>query len=109
MKLYPQCHPYWIEGDQILKLKDIKILTHTSTGSIVPCCHTDITDNIEEFSKLGMFDEELKVKNVKRIEDILMSKQWINFHRTLVEQPENAPRVCKRVCGNKMQILIDEQ
>jgi hypothetical protein len=109
MKLYPQCHPYWIEDDKKLKLNNTKVLTHTSTGYIVPCCHTDITDNVEEFTKLGMLDEELKVKNVNKIEDILLSKQWLNFHRILVEEPENAPRVCKRVCGKKMQILIDEQ
>lgn len=104
-KLYPQCHPYWFNEDGTTsELKNIRILTHTATGYIVPCCETDLPDGLpenlnEELREHGLLDEELKIKNVSSIQNILISPQWVKFHKMLIEEPEKAPRVCHKICG----------
>ena len=48
----------------------------------------------------GLFDEELKVENVDDIElEILASPEWYEFHNTLLQEPHNAPRICRQKCG----------
>lgn len=108
MKIYPKCHPYWIDGEKVYKLKEIKLTSHSSPGYIMPCCICFRPAAKPELDKFGMFDEELKVQNVQRLENIFISKQWINFHRTLIEEPENAPEICKRNCGHKVEELISD-
>jgi hypothetical protein len=108
MKLYPRCHPYWIDGETKTKLNTMQILTHTAEGHLLPCCMCD-TSNKTELSSFGMFDEELKIENVDNIKRILLSKQWINFHKMLLENPDSAPKICKKYCGIKYEWLIDEQ
>jgi hypothetical protein len=100
-KLYPQCHPYWFNEDGTkTKTFNVKILTHTSTGYIVPCCETDLPDGLnDEIKNFGLLDEELKLANNTRIEQIMISPQWLKFHKTLLEEPEKAPKVCHRICG----------
>ena len=53
----------------------------------------------KEIRDAGLLDEELKISNKPSIKDIMISPQWLKFHRTLIEQPENAPGVCHRICG----------
>ena len=44
----------------------------------MPCCWLD-PPKIEERNYAGFWDEELSIKNVDLIEEILYSKQWKEF------------------------------
>jgi hypothetical protein len=100
-KLYPQCHPYWFNDDGTKEtVQMVRILTHTSTGYIVPCCRTDLPEGLnDEIKQAGLLDEELKLANNTRIEDIMLSPQWIKFHKILLEEPDKAPSICHKICG----------
>jgi hypothetical protein len=92
MKLIPRCHP------SKLKFKK-QNPAYTATGYLLPCCECDSVKNEQAFSELGFFDESLKVSNVETIQKIIISSQWMSFHRMLIEAPENAPDVCKKFCS----------
>jgi len=93
--LKPKCHKQSKEPP--------KGVAYVSTGHLLPCCWCDSLNPkyIEEFKKLGFFFEDLKVKNNDTIEDIFMSDVWINFHKTIIEKPEEAPAVCKKNCSHE--------
>lgn len=102
MKIYPTCHPYWKNDDgTVTKLKMVRIMAYCGDGYIMPCCRTNLFHGPErdELVAAGLYDEELKLSNVNKVEDILISPQWLKFHRTLAEDPTNAPAICHRICG----------
>jgi len=97
IKTEPRCFP-----EQHKKEKDfVQGITYTSTGYLMPCCWLDAGDLrfSNEYKKLGLHDEELKLANNKCVEDIVYSEQWKNFTRILTEEPHNAPTICKYKCG----------
>jgi hypothetical protein len=108
MKLYPKCHPVWIEGDKVHKVKEPMVVTHSAIGVVLPCCMCFMMRGRKEFEELGMFDDELKIQNVSKIDDIILSKQWLTFHRILLETPEKAPSICKEKCSVKVDTLYDK-
>ena len=46
------------------------------------------------------FKEELKLSNVETVYDILQSEAWVNFYNTLVNDEDNAPLICKKMCSS---------
>jgi len=94
MKLIPRCHP---SKEKFKK----ETPAYTATGYLLPCCECDTISN-KDFTELGFFDESLKVSNVEKIENIIISPQWMSFHRMLIETPENAPPVCKKFCSESV-------
>jgi hypothetical protein len=104
MEIIPQCHPYSVVDGEIQKQRKTKRIAYTSTGYILPCCWCDVSGNKaerEDYVQFGLFDEDLKLKNNENIKNILLSKQWVNFHKTLLDSPEKAPIRCKRYCGTE--------
>lgn len=93
-KLEPKCFP-----EHLNKEKEIRGIAYTATGFLMPCCWLDGIGFNNEYEKLGLHDEELKLENNKSVEDIICSKQWKNFTRILIEEPHNAPTKCKQKCG----------
>jgi len=106
MKLYPQCHPYWKEDGKTIKIKQ-QVVAYSAQGYLLPCCWCDVIDK-KDFKELGILDDELKLSNVSKVEDIIISKQWVNFHKTLLHSPQKAPQVCKERCGDKVEHIIVE-
>ena len=101
-KLYPKCHPYWIVDGKRVENPDVKTVAYTAQGYLLPCCWCDsITDNRKRHPMMeGLYDEQLKVENVDDIEqDILNSPEWYYFHNTLLQNPQNAPFICKHKCS----------
>lgn len=102
MRLYPKCHPYWQENDKIIDNPSVQAVAYTAEGYILPCCWCD-TENPRRRSELeyfGLYEPELKVSNVSDIKtEILWSPEWNHFHKSLLEDPENAPEVCKIKCS----------
>jgi hypothetical protein len=100
MKLYPRCHPSWQDSELDNKNVLKRGISYVGTGHILPCCWCDYNDN-REFHEMGMLDEELKLENVNSVQEIFLSKQWVHFHKTLIFEPEKAPRVCKQRCSKQ--------
>lgn len=98
--LKPKCHPYWIiEG---VRIENHPVsMEHSSRGYILPCCWLDSTDDnvTQQLKNIGMLDECLKLENNRTVKDIMISPQWIKFHKTLLEDPRSAVSVCKIKCG----------
>ena len=108
MKIYPKCHPYWIIDGEKINIKP-KTLHYTGEGFILPCCwcHTPEQTAMKQFD---MINENLNVKNINSLDEIYKSKQWVNFHYTLLNDPENAPKICKEGCGsNDVSVHVVKQ
>ena len=99
----------WFDGDKKYKVKDVMLLSHSAKGNILPCCWCFNPGSDQHFKDMGMYDDDIKIQNVKRVEEILLSKQWINFHKTLLTDVENAPPVCKDNCWQKTDSFIVEE
>lgn len=97
-KLIPRCH-------------DKKNPAVTSTGHLVPCCWCDNgrTEFYEDIKKFGLYDEELRLDNVSSVKDIVLSKQWVKFHYTLLTDPENSPLICKERCSENSKDSDDDE
>jgi len=97
--LYPRCHKF-------------KGAAYVSSGHLLPCCWCD-TIHVkakQQFIERGFFYEDLKLENNDSIEDIFMSDVWIDFHKSLIDDPDNAPYVCKKNCSKPYkQIISDEE
>jgi len=103
--MYPRCHPYWVDGNKKIENRKIKGVAYVSTGHLLPCCWCDGDDIevISQYFKFGLFDEDLKVENNDSLINILLSPEWIDFHKSLLEDPDNAPRPCKKHCSKMPQ------
>ena len=70
----------------------------SSYGWIAPCCwmlsYGNMNNNVH-----NLFDESLKISNIRNLDDIFESEQWKEFHRMLEEEPENMCHTCKNMCG----------
>ncbi len=102
-KLYPRCHPYWYKDGKKIYNNDSKGCAYTARGYLLPCCWCDRDDpkDVKQFEYFGFYENDLKVENVDDVTaEILWSPEWLNFHKTLIEEPEHAPNVCKIKCGN---------
>jgi hypothetical protein len=104
MKLYPRCHGE-LDGVPIPKNVRVQGIAYTAKGYLLPCCWCDTLSD-EEFSKIGMFDESLKLENNENVQDIIISRQWVQFHKTLLFNPENAPTVCRKICSS---VLVENE
>jgi hypothetical protein len=100
VKLYPKCHPYWVIDGNIVNNRPVA-MEHTNTGYLLPCCWVDSLDHIEELKSFGMLDESLKLDNNNSVKEIMLSKQWVNFHKILFEDQENAHSLCKKQCSEE--------
>lgn len=101
-RIYPKCHPYWMIDGQRVENQDVKQVAYTAQGYLLPCCWCDhgTWNRKRHIAVFGLFDEALKVENVKDIEtEILQSPEWYNFHETLLQNPRLAPFVCKQKCS----------
>ena len=58
---------------------------------------------------LYLFYEDLKLENNDSIEDIFMSDVWIDFHKSLIDDPDNAPYVCKKNCSKPFKPIISDE
>ena len=85
--LKPKCHPYWIIDGVRIENRPVS-MEHSSRGYILPCCWLDsVQENVnQELKQFGMLDECLKLENNSSIKTIMISPQWIKFHKTLLEE-----------------------
>jgi hypothetical protein len=93
----PQCHPSFNETTNSFDAPKMSV-AYVGRGFLLPCCWCD-NQSGEDFENLNFFEEHLRVSNVKDITEIFKSKQWIHFHKTILLNPNNAPKICKTSCG----------
>ena len=67
-------------------------------GRLLPCCWFWEPDNYH-LSQSQLTQDKFHISNIKKVEDVVNSKEWVEFHRMLKENPENAPDICKLKCG----------
>lgn len=92
-KLVPQC---LYNGENL----NVRGIAYCSNGFLLPCCWLDSPFNKGDLVKLGFYDEELKLSNNEKVEDIVNSKQWKNFIEIIANDHERAPFKCKKQCGS---------
>ena len=69
------------------KNNDVQCLGHSAEGYIIPCCW--MNDNTTIF-----YQEKFKISNNASIKSITQSKEWIDFYKMLIDEPEKAPFTC---------------
>lgn len=94
MKLYPKC---------MLKPKgkdlSAKPPALSARGYFYPCCWCDKYDERADKELSSLTQEHLRIDNVDDVTEIFASEEWFYFFDILINDPENAPSVCKRMCG----------
>ena len=84
-----------------------KYVGHSATGHLLPCCWCE-NQKDEEFKPL--YKENLKIKNVDGIDEILLSDEWKYFAGLLSNDPvKNAPKTCWKYCGKGKGFEIRSQ
>lgn len=106
-KLNPRCKP----SDEIDKIskemfgKDYifhyKPPQYNGQGFFIPCCWCSHEQDWLETN--GFLDEDLKVENNEKLEDIFYSERWLSFYNDLEkENIEHLPESCKIKCSTKI-------
>lgn len=82
----------------------------SSEGFFTPCCWFDDEENKKEKGVDTFFFEHLNFQNFENVEDIFKSKEWVSFFTMLKENPEDAPGICKKMCGSSLitKQILDE-
>tara|TARA_A100001035_G_scaffold241246_1_gene207133 strand:- start:4180 stop:4503 length:324 start_codon:yes stop_codon:yes gene_type:complete len=88
--LFPRC----IHTDQEITL--------SSLGFFTPCCWVDDELYKDHPAIIALWNEHLHLDNNEDIQDIFDSEEWKNLWDILINSPDNAPRVCKKYCGNSL-------
>jgi hypothetical protein len=98
----PECMPYYYSE------KDIKTnnsnasrqhIAYTTDGFILPCCWCDAPSTRADIDKLGLYNENLKLKNNNSVDEILTSEPWKKFINIMLHEPESAAKCCREKCG----------
>ena len=76
-----------------------RAIAYVNTGHLSPCCWVDGDKEQASEDYKMFFTEELKVANNDKVEDIIESETWLNFFKSLTEDPKNAPASCWKNCG----------
>lgn len=94
MTVDPKC----IKGDNCI--------AYSATGYLLPCCWADQIDRRLEFKSL--LQKKFRLDKVESIEEIINSDEWQSFYRGLLEDPNNAPSVCKNYCKSGYNNKIEK-
>jgi hypothetical protein len=79
--------------------RPLQTIAYTADGYLLPCCWCDSLYTRSDIEKLNLFNENLKLQNVKSIEEILYSDTWKKFFNIITFDIDNAPICCKKKCS----------
>ena len=97
----PECMPYYYDesNKQTYNTGVSQGIAYTTDGYLLPCCWCDAPSTRKDFVELGFYNESLKLKNNKSVEDILYTDAWKKFIKIIMQDSANAPRCCREKCG----------
>jgi MoaA/NifB/PqqE/SkfB family radical SAM enzyme len=78
------------------KCLDNKDLGFSVTGHITPCCWTNTRWNAKYLKDI--FLEKNHIDNHASVSDIIQTPEWKKLFNVLINDPNNAPDVCKKMC-----------
>ena len=98
MKLKPKCLMNQIQ------------MALTNRGELLPCCYCD-QEVVLKDPKIKKLLSVSQISDVESVEEILLSKEWIEFAKNL--EKNIAPKVCFQICGDrkessKIETYIDQ-
>lgn len=73
-------------------------VSYSNTGHITPCCW--LNTRYKEPGIKELFNERLHINN-NTVEDIINSKEWINFFDNL--KSDKAPKTCRKFCTGALE------
>ena len=73
-------------------------LGHSAQGYLLPCCYIDAYPLKRGIAHGIFYQEKFKISNVKNIKEITQSKEWVEFYLMLQQHPDQAPKVCWKMC-----------
>ena len=95
LTLNPQCLFQRKNHDQQICLN--------AAGYFTPCCWFDAEDALKEDDRIaGFFDPALNIENYNDPKDIIEGEYWQSFFKSLVNNPNDAPKRCWRNCGGTL-------
>jgi hypothetical protein len=97
-KIIPKCHPKYNQETNQYDVPEMSV-AYVGRGYLLPCCWCDNYSG-DDFEKLGFFDGSLKLVNVDNIQNILTSRQWVSFHKLILTDTKNSPKICKDKCSS---------
>ena len=74
----------------------------SSSGYFTPCCWFDDELYRDQPWVKTLFREHLKIENNESLEDIFNSKEWTELFDMLINNPKDAPPICKKMCGSEL-------
>ena len=78
---------------------DIQCLGHSAQGYLTPCCWIDSYPKNRGIAQDIFYQEKMKISNNDSINDIIQSKEWLDFYTLLQEEPDKAPEICHVHCS----------
>ena len=81
---------------------DIQCLGHSAQGYLTPCCW--LAANPRGIAQDIFYQEKMKICNNDSINDIIQSKEWLDFYTLLQEEPDKAPKVCYKMCSTDSSV-----
>ena len=73
---------------------------YVNTGHISPCCWVDGISTQKEDGYKALFTNDMKLENLNRVEEVFSSEAWIDFFLMLKTDPQSAPNICWKHCGD---------
>ena len=75
---------------------------YTATGFIVPCCWVDNPWGMRDDFIKRFYDPKMHIDNNESVMEIMNSDLYNEWWDMLINRPEEAPDICKKYCGSKL-------
>ena len=86
------------------KYGQTQCLGHSAQGYLTPCCWIDSYPKNRGIAQDIFYQEKMKICNNDSINDIIQSKEWLDFYTLLQEEPDKAPEICYKKCSTDSSI-----
>lgn len=82
--------------------KDEMAQAYGSQNLMLGCCWTDPVLHYIAKDRAWdiIYNDDMKLKNFSSVQDVYNTDNWKEFQRRLLEDPDKAPRFCKRMCSH---------
>ncbi len=91
-------------------INQAKPFGHSARGFLLPCCWMEKYDDDEQLGNIheALFNNNLALSNVKDIDEILLSDEWLAFNVALRKKQTAPPRCIRKCSGVKNKTFLRE-